>query len=183
MLFEKVLLAQSGNKDAMQELINQFKPLIKRYSRGLYIEDSYNELVLSFIEVIHTIPVKSLNSRTDGIIVKYISTSMRHSYIALIRKNAKSIRPTISWEEMTESQHNQIHSSHEPNIQHINLQNILASCSTLTKKEKEILRLVYFNGYTSAEIARHLSTSKQNVNQIKKRALVKLRKIVSPYLE
>ena len=88
MLRQKVLLAQSGDQDSMQDLIDQFKPLLKHYSRILYVEDSFNELVLSFIEIVHAIPLESLKDNNDGVIVKYISTSLKNAYISLIRKNA-----------------------------------------------------------------------------------------------
>lgn len=58
MLRQKVLLAQSGDQDSMQDLIDQFTPLLKHYSRILYVEDSFNELVLSFIEIVHAIPLE-----------------------------------------------------------------------------------------------------------------------------
>lgn len=174
MLVEKVMLAQTGSKDAMQTLINQFMPLINHYRKNLYIEDSFNELLLAFIEIIHTIPLQSLKNNCDGIIVKYISTSMKNSYIALIRKNSKNAIPTISWDEMTESQRNRVYSMKTNSLDYTTFDDILSSCSSLTKKEKTILKLIFIYGYSSTEIAHQFSSSKQNINQIKKRALKKL---------
>ena len=151
MLRQKVLLAQSGDQDSMQDLIDQFKPLLKHYSRILYVEDSFNELVLSFIEIVHAIPLESLKDNNDGVIVKYISTSLKNAYISLIRKNAKEILPVVSWEEMTESQRSKTLSPID-DVDKVRFDDLLSVCPTLTVKEKEILTLVYLCGYSSVEI-------------------------------
>ncbi len=52
---------------------------------------------------------------------------------------------------------------------------LLDLCPNLTEKERQVLILVYYWGYRSVEIAERFSTSKQNINQIKQRALKKLR--------
>ena len=44
------------------------------------------------------------------------------------------------------------------------------------EKEKEVLTLIYYAGYSATEIAAAWGTSKQNVNQIKRRGLGKLKK-------
>lgn len=179
MIRQKVLLAQSGDQSSMQGLIDQFTPLLKRYSRQLYIEDSFNELVLSFIEIVHAIPLDSLNSNNDGVIVKYIVTSLKNAYIAHIRKNARAISPILSWEEMTESQRNEtIFLTSNNKTDEVNFNNLLASCPTLTSKEKKVLTLVYLYGYSSAEIADKVHSSRQNINQIKRRAVEKMRKTI-----
>lgn len=174
MLRQKVLLAQSGDQDSMQDLIDQFTPLLKHYSRILYVEDSFNELVLSFIEIVYAIPLKSLKNNNDGVIVKYIATSLKNVYVAYVRKNTKEISPVVSWEEMTESQRSKALSPID-DIDKVRFDDLLSVCPTLTVKEKEILTLVYLYGYSSVEIANKFSSSKQNINQIKRRALQKMK--------
>ena len=174
MLRQKVLLAQSGDQGSMQDLIDQFTPLLKHYSRILYVEDSFNELVLSFIEIVHAIPLESLKNNNDGVIVKYIVTSLKNAYVAHVRKNTKEISPVVSWEEMTESQHSKALSPID-DLDKVRFDDLLSVCPTLTVKEKEILTLVYLYGYSSVEIANKFSSSKQNINQIKRRALQKMK--------
>ena len=59
--------AQTGNHDAMLQLITRFQPLLKKYARILNYEDSYNDLVLLFIETIHVIrPCLKNKSCTNG---------------------------------------------------------------------------------------------------------------------
>jgi len=48
--------------------------------------------------------------------------------------------------------------------------------------ERNILTDLYYWGYSSAEIARKQGTSRQNVNQIKHRALKKMRKSIQKAL-
>ena len=174
MLRQKVLLAQSGDQNSMQDLIDQFTPLLKHYSRILYVEDSFNELVLSFIEIVHAIPLESLKNNNDGVIVKYIATSLKNAYVAHVRKSTKEISPVVSWEEMTESQHSKALSPID-DLDKVRFDDLLSVCPTLTVKEKEILTLVYLYGYSSVEIANKFSSSKQNINQIKRRALQKMK--------
>lgn len=50
------------------------------------------------------------------------------------------------------------------------------SWEELTKKERKVLTLIYLHGYTSVDIARIVHTTKQNINQVKMRALKKLRR-------
>lgn len=53
---------------------------------------------------------------------------------------------------------------------------LVKGCPRLTEKETYVLEQVYYWGYTAAELAPGMGTSKQNVNQIKLRALGKLRR-------
>ena len=46
---------------------------------------------------------------------------------------------------------------------------------TLTQREYTILMWIYVDGYSAAEIAKQLRTTRQNINQTKKRAERKLR--------
>ena len=47
---------------------------------------------------------------------------------------------------------------------------LVKGCPRLTEKETYVLEQVYYWGYTAAELAPGMGTSKQNVNQIKLRA-------------
>jgi RNA polymerase sigma factor (sigma-70 family) len=52
---------------------------------------------------------------------------------------------------------------------------LLCEYPALTKKEEEVLLLSIYYEYPSAEIAKLLFSSRQNINQIKLRALKKMR--------
>lgn len=44
--------AQSGDSEAMSEIINRFKPLIRRYSNGSNRDDFSDELIKSLIKIV-----------------------------------------------------------------------------------------------------------------------------------
>ena len=46
--------AKDGNKNSMLELLNKFKPLIKKYSYMLNYEDAENDLILSMINILES---------------------------------------------------------------------------------------------------------------------------------
>ena len=75
---------------------------------------------------------------------------------------------------MTESQRSKTLSPID-DVDKVRFDDLLSVCPTLTVKEKEILTLVYLCGYSSVEIANKFSSSKQNINQIKRRALQKMK--------
>ena len=57
------------------------------------------------------------------------------------------------------------------------LKELKVSCF-LNENEYQVIRLIYMEGYTSAEIARMANKSRQAVNQIKIRALKKIKNIL-----
>ena len=52
MLLEELKRAQSGDDQAMLNLISKFLPLIKKYARKLGYEDAANDLIVDFIEFV-----------------------------------------------------------------------------------------------------------------------------------
>ena len=60
MLRDLVKKAQGNDKEAMLKLIEQFVPLLRKYSRKLNYEDSYEEMTLFFIELIKSFRLDKL---------------------------------------------------------------------------------------------------------------------------
>lgn len=149
-------------------------PLIKKYSYKLSYkdcEDAKSELTLKLLELISVFPLERMQSKTDGALVKYISTSIYHTYLSLQRMQFNRNAELISLEQMTEEQlHHRKDLSSEP-LPDSGLQ----ISEGLTDREAHVLTMVYAYGYTSTEIADRFRTSKQNINQIKLRALRKLK--------
>ena len=163
MFSERILRAQAGSQEDMLFLIQRFEPQLKHYSRRLYSEDAQSELTLRFIEIIHAMNLDALRSQGDGTIVAYLAQSVRNAYISLLSSKDKTAEPPVSWEELREREA-------------LDFSELLDICPELTKKERRVLTLIYFHGYTSAEVARIVHSTKQNINQIKMRALKKLRR-------
>lgn len=151
-----------------------FEPQLKHYSRRLHSEDAQSELTLRFIETIHAMNLDSLRSQGDGTIVAYLAQSVRNAYISLLPFK-KTVEPPVSWEELTEAQLlGLVAPIREREV--LDFSELLDTCPELTKKERKVLTLIYLHGYTSVDIARIVHTTKQNINQVKMRALKKLRR-------
>lgn len=177
MLLEQIVRAQQGGSDDMEALVEKFGPLLRKYSRKLFWEDALSDLTVAFLELIQTFPVDHLRRKEDGAIVNYIVRSVQHTYIALLRDYFSRPQEAVSLDDATEAQKLEA-------IAYVDKQeasaflDLLDLCPALTERERTVLTLVFFWGYTSAEIAERFSTSKQNINQTKLRALRKMRKTI-----
>lgn len=77
--------AKGGNQNSMLEILNKFKPLIKKYSYKMNYEDAENDLILSMIQLINDMPCLS----NDGQAVNYINQSMYNAYVKYIKLQIK----------------------------------------------------------------------------------------------
>lgn len=167
--------AQQGDQAAMLELINRFQPLLKKYARKLGYDDAYEDCLLFFIELVTFIDLKKLNDRNDQAVVAYIKVSVKHFYDKRIRKVIEENRE-IAFSDLSKEQKYYVESkTAKPDEKDIFME--FGIDKRLSPKEKRILDLVYIKGYTTTELARRLLKSKQTVNQLKKRALGKLKDI------
>ncbi len=86
MLKELIINAQQNDDCAMMNLINNFNPLFKKYTWKLYYEDSYSDIVVFFIELIHTMNVEELVNPSDAGITTYINHAMHNYYCFKVKK-------------------------------------------------------------------------------------------------
>ncbi len=94
MLNDVINNSQRGDGNATLSLINKFNPLLKKYSRKLYYEDAYNDLLIDFLELLHDMQTDSLRDRCDAVTVSYIATSIHNSYVrrlAWIKKSQTTL--------------------------------------------------------------------------------------------
>lgn len=173
MLVKQIVRAQQGCSEDMEALVEKFGPILRKYSRKLFWEDALSDMTVAFIELIYNLPVDHLRRKTDEVIVSYIAKSVYNTYIALLNGYFSRPQPTASLDEVTETLKLEA-ISHVDKREKLAFQDLLDLCPKLTDKERTILTAVYYWGYTSTEIADQLSTSKQNINQIKLRALRKI---------
>ena len=164
--------AQNNDQDAMLKLIQKFSPLLKKYGRKLVYEDAAEELVLDFIELMHSINLSQLNNHTDGALVNYISRAMYHCYVKRIAVRIDATPDIVSLEELPMEQLKLL--SVDPYEDSSVSFCFPAAC--LSTKEELVIRAVYDYGYTATSLARTLRVSKQNINQIKWCAIKKLQK-------
>ena len=152
-------------------LISQFKPILKKYARLLNYEDSYNDLVVLFIESIMRTNLERIKLKSEGVIVNYIAKAVYHSYCKLVREAVENRISSCSLEELSNYQ---IYSSASNYPQFP--KSLELPSGVLTQHEWLILMLIYDNDFSVAQIAGMLHVSRQSINQTKLRAESKLRK-------
>lgn len=175
MICKLVEKAQLEDKDAMQELINRFQPLLRKYARKLGYDDAYEDCLLFFIELIKNMNLQRLKDRNDQAAVAYIRVSVVNFYKKRICKIIEEERE-IAFSELTDEQRYYIE-VRTARQDEVNVFTELGIDKFLSKEELMVIYLVYAQGYTTAEIARKKHKSRQTINQLKQRTLSKLKKI------
>jgi RNA polymerase sigma-70 factor (ECF subfamily) len=157
------------DNNVLLELIQTFKPLIKKYSSLLNMnyEDAISELTLEFIKIVKSFPAKK-DCASDKYILSYISKSMRNTYITksieLEKLKIVYFEDSFNWEPAC--------------FQYSSLW-INELLLELTSTQKKVLLLRYYYGYSVVEISKQLSISRQAVNQAKNRGLIKLKQMLT----
>lgn len=167
--------AQQGDNTAMMELIDKFQPLLKKYARKLNYDDAYEDCLLFFIELVKTMDLKKLNDHKDQAAAAYIKVSVTHFYDKKICKVFERNRE-IAFSDLSKEQKYYVETkAARPDETDVFVE--LGIDKRLNPNEKMVIYFVYVKGYTTTELARRLLKSKQTVNQMKHRALKKLRDI------
>lgn len=174
MLYSLIRSAQAGNSDAVIELIQILQPILRKYTYKLHTEDAYDELICFLLDIIYTISLEKFKTPIDFVFIRYFSKSIHSYYTKQVQKCImdKQIIPFSCFNE----------------IQCNLLENVLLTFEdddnlilydlkrTLTDKEFIVIYGVYYLGYSISDLSKELSTSRQNINQIKRYALNKLKK-------
>ncbi len=170
MIIDDIRSCQSGNQQAMLKLISKFSPTLRKFARKLETEDGYYDLQAEFLELILNLDCSRLRETSDGAMVLYLSQSIYHAYIKLLRHLIDSKVPIISTAELTDS------SLYRNSIIYEAHYNTLEIPSTLlTPQEANVFYQTCILGCSAAEIARKTKTSRQNISQVKRRAISKLK--------
>lgn len=165
--------SQGGDGDATLKLTEKFNPLLKKYAYKLFYEDAYNDLLLDFIELLHNIQIKNIHNKSEGSVVSYICTSIHSSYIKWLME-VKRLRNILLYSDLNDNELYYIEAISASNDLYQEYELSLIK-KILTKQELKAISMIYFTGYTVTEIANFEGTSRQAVNQMKNRALKKLR--------
>jgi len=176
-LIDLIKLAKLGDNAAMNEILEKFNNLINRYVRIMnYDEDCRSELILKLITLVKTeINIDKMRNNDDSAIVKYISYAIRNHYIAFskaycdIRDNETAFAQDAFVDLLEDNLH--YLEDYEQGI----LMDMLRA--ELTGREYLCIRLLIFEGWTANEVAKKFGVSRQAVNQCKKRALKKIKKL------
>lgn len=177
MTIDDILNSQSGDGDSTVKLIEKFNPLLKKYAYKLNYEDAYNDLLIDFIELLQSIKIDRIYNKNEGGIVSYICTSVHSSYIKKI-KECQKLHNLSFYCDLDEKElyYIEMKSSTYDTYFNISFDFLLKS---LTKSEYTVIKMIYYGGYTVPEIASYCGISRQAVNQMRNRALKKLKRVFS----
>lgn len=179
MTIDIIQKSQGGDSDATLMLVEKFNPLLKKYAYKLSYDDAYNDLLIDFIELLHNMQIKNIHNKSEGSMVSYICTSVHSSYIKRLIE-VKRLGKLLLYSDLNENELYYVESISSTNdVYNYELSFIQ---KILTKQELAVVSMIYFTGYTVTEIANFYGTSRQAVNQMKNRALKKLRNAFSDKL-
>lgn len=139
-LFKKIYKYQKEkNSTILEELIMQFNPLIKKYASKISFEDSMQDLIVAFIEIMRKIPLDKINE--DKYVLSYISTSIKNKYLSLLSNQYKNSIIDYQPKDLIE---NIIKDSNHDDISKFELIN---SMNSLSNKEKFIINSIFLKIY------------------------------------
>lgn len=166
--------AKHNDTAAMLEIIEMFSPKIRKYTRIMgNDEDFKSDVVLSLIEMVHSINLDKLENDNDYVLVSYISKTIYHKYINLAQKHGKITDAESTYENESEFEQACYTPSAPKFSDDIELLDFLKK--SLTARELFCVQMIVLQGYSATEVAAMTGVTKQAVNQCKKRALVKLK--------
>lgn len=169
-----IVQSQTGDSGATLTLIKKFDPLLRKYAYKLYYDDAYNDLLFDFIELLHNIRLDRMRDPNEGILVSYICTSIRSSYIKRLI-SLKRLHNFVPYSALNDSELYYAEAASATSDPYFQLE-MTGIDYVLTESELSIIKMIYLLGHTVTETAGFYGISRQAVNQTKKRALQKLKK-------
>lgn len=166
-LVVNIIEAKKGNNDAIVKVLNVFDNIINKYSRKLNGSDTKQELYVFLMNLIRSIEYNSIIKYEDKQILAYFSKALKNEYIKLSKENDRKNK-------------NEIYNGNEIVCSSYSIDSdieVLDYIKILNDYERYIINMVVFNGYKISEIANNTGKSRQAINQVKNRALKKLRKL------
>lgn len=149
-------------------LLEKFSPLIHKYKYLLHYEDAENDLITFFIEIILIIPLdKFKNKNKDYCLLSYISISMHNKYIKLSKKfqQENNTEPLEDW--FIENSHNDLYEYE-----------ILDLLNHLHTREKQIIILKFWYGYSDIELGKIFHLTRQSIHRQTVNSLKKLQNLI-----
>lgn len=173
MLIDDIIKIQNGDSDLTLKLIEKFNPMLKKYAHNLYYEDAYHDLLADFIELLSNIKVERMQNKDEGCMISYVITSIHSSYIKKLIK-IKQMKNFIIYSDLTEKELHYIDGLTATNDTYISTDFDLLK-KILTNPEFIIIKMIFYEGYSVTETANINGITRQAVNQMKNRALKKLK--------
>lgn len=144
-----------------------------KHAYWLHTEDAYEELQCGLLEALKSLRLDRLSSVSQGVMVRYIQKIIRSQYIRLSKQRNK-IGSEILLDDLNTRDTLQYiqRCSNADDYSHLLFSD---ARKILTSTEYRVIWLLYHENRSAAEAARALGKTRQAVNQVKQRALKKLR--------
>lgn len=158
-LYHIVKGCQQNDAECFEEIFKRFLPLLKKYSSSFYDrDDAFDALAHSFVLCLYQMPLQNDRFKQEGIIISYISTTVRNRYYSLCKEEAKVVHTTCSYEEL------QLKSNDEDLLEDEHFL-LLSLKEHFNESEIELIKKKIFWNYKDAEIAKLQGISRQAVNK------------------
>jgi RNA polymerase sigma factor (sigma-70 family) len=161
-LIDIVKKARKGEKEAMIELLEKFKPLIKKYSYKLNYEDSEAELVLFLLEIVHSMEIENGSYINDECVIGYINKCFINKFYKL--SNSRYMKSIIETCLEIEISNEEDYLDIETNI-YVN-----ELLGKLTNRQRMIVHSIYIDNKQQKQIAKEFHISRQAIHRTKRRA-------------
>ncbi|SHJ93119.1 RNA polymerase sigma factor, sigma-70 family [Clostridium cavendishii DSM 21758] len=166
-LCELIERAKDDDKDALYTIIERFYPSIRKFSSKLNYDEAETDLVIFFILLLQKINLSNFKTRNEGIIVNYLYSSLRNKYIDIYRKLKKNRYTTT--ELITDVLTDKANSAFDESIL---MKMVLEN---LSEKERVVIIEIYYMNNKYKDIESKLNLSRQSINNIRNKALKKIR--------
>jgi len=157
-----------GDEESILLIVEKFMPSIKKFARELSYPEAETDLIICLLEGLPKYSSKFTDDVEEGIVVSYIYRMLKNKKIDLFRKNVLRKSDDVLNDDLLQNVAST--ESFEDEFE------LLDSLNMLTSKQKKIIVLKYYHGYSDDEISKLFNISRQSVNKIKIRALEKLNK-------
>lgn len=166
-MIEYIEKIQGGDIELFKKILLKFDKLLWKYSYNSVLEpeDMHSELTLKLYIFSLKVDLEKFRSLPEYYLISYFIKVIKNSYININKHASKN--NCISSIDIDD------YMSIENNFD-IPLE-IDEMLSKLTKKESFVVRMIFFYGFSSTEIAKMNNVSPQAINQIKKRGLKKMK--------
>jgi RNA polymerase sigma factor (sigma-70 family) len=172
--------AKEGSRDAAEELISRFKPLIistiKRHHTGPGWEDMLQSASLSILE-----GIKAYDAQKGIPFPAYIKTKLNFDIYNLCRKN----RNILSYQLTIVDEQDPLNWLEDETIdiqQHIlrkeQITSLHSALAELQPKQREVIVMHFFNNITLKEIAKEMNISYKTAQRYKARGMKRLAELL-----
>jgi RNA polymerase sigma-70 factor, ECF subfamily len=169
------LRLQNGETDALAILYDRHAALV--YGIALHLLTNTSEAEDLTQDVFLILTKKSAYDPQRGSLRTYLSILTRSR--ALDRLRTHSRRQQIRYQAVNEQEQVSSASPIEEAVQLERSQEVLEALEQLSTKEREVLKMAYYQGLSQVEIATRLSTALGTVKSRTRRGLLKLRQALT----